>query len=186
MTFLLNSTGYVLRVSPCVLIFNTQQSSPCLLLLVRLSVSFSCSRLIQIKLSFMFLSHSPSVVTQTHTHTNTTNIQHACIRLSIVFQLSTSTAFLFAKWLSYHMRVCELCLHVRLSYLQWGERAKATKSICSNVRNLVLTQITGEEREGGGTHYCDANVTSHANVLELSDKWSWENTSAEVKAKGQD
>lgn len=90
--------------------------------------------------------------THTRAHTNTTNIQRACIRHSTAFQLSTATGttLLFAKWLSNHLRVSELCLHVRLLYLQWGERAKATESICSNVRNLVLTQITGEERDGGG------------------------------------
>lgn len=62
----------------CVLSLNTQQGSPCLPLLVCVSVSFSCSRLIQIKLSFMFLAHSPSethihsvICTRTITHTQT-------------------------------------------------------------------------------------------------------------------
>lgn len=41
-----------------------------------------------------------------------------------------------------------MCVGVYL-YLQWGKWAKATESICSNVGNLVLTQITGDEGKKG-------------------------------------
>lgn len=61
-----DSTVWLNRLQLLSVIFNAQQSSPCLLRLVCLSVSFSCSRLIQIKLSFMFLSRSPSALTENY------------------------------------------------------------------------------------------------------------------------
>lgn len=64
-----DSTVWLNRLQLLSVIFNAQQSSPCLLRPVCLSVSFSCSRLIQIKLSFMFLSRSTSALTENYRQT---------------------------------------------------------------------------------------------------------------------
>lgn len=64
-----DSSVWLNRLQLLSVIFNAQQSSPCLLCLVCLSVSFSCSRLIQIKLSFMFLSRSPLALTENYRQT---------------------------------------------------------------------------------------------------------------------
>lgn len=78
---------------------------------------------------------------------NTRHVHMRCVAL----QLSTATeaAMSFVKGLESQLPPSLwMCVCVYL-YLQWGEWAKATESICSNVGNLVLTQITGDKRKRG-------------------------------------
>lgn len=162
MTFLLDSTGYVLRVSPCVLIFNTQQSSPCLLLLVRLSVSFSCSRLIQIKLSFMFLSHSPSVVTQTHTHTQIQQTYSAHASATVLSSTCQHRQGQHFYLLNDFPIICVcvgcVCMHVCHTYSEVSER-RPLKASAAMSEIWFLLKSLGRRERGGGTLRCECHIT---------------------------
>lgn len=108
--------------------------------------------------SCCYLTHPQWLYTNTQTHMQIHDARYVHTYHTIVVQLSTSTAatLSFVKclesqllyvWMCVYVWIpVFVCLHVHLSYLQWGEWAKATESICSNVRNLVLTQITGDKR----------------------------------------
>lgn len=171
-------------------LFNTQQSSPCLLLLVCLSVSFSCSRLIQIKLSFMFLSHSPSVLTQTptqiqrqtySTYAHATVLWASCQhrQRQHFYLLNVWKRNYFPVWICSCVQTCVCvlaCTFVILT-VRWVSEGH-WKHLQQCQKSGSYSNHWGKERRGGGSCY--------VNLLELSDKWSWENTSAGVKARGQE
>lgn len=96
--------------------------------------------------------HIPSWM-HTHAHTHESlSLTHAQYKsCCVLFNLPTSNRnTFFISWMSEiekPLSVCLdscACLHIFMQYLQRGEWTKTTKSIRGDVRNLVLTQVTGE------------------------------------------
>lgn len=140
-------------------IFNAQQSSPCLLCLVCLSVSFSCSRLIQIKLSFMFLSRSPSPPTENYRHmckAKSKHTRHVHTRHGVVLQLSTSTeaTLSFVKGLESQL-LPSLCMCVFVctcrTYSEVSERRPLKASAAMSEIWFLLKSLGTRERGELGT-----------------------------------
>lgn len=83
----------------------------------------------------------------------------------------------FSVWMCVH--VC-VRLHAHVSYLQWGEWAKATESIGSNVRNLVLTQVTGEKEWESVCVWDYSNTQQWGSFLCECPRTVWKNDYAKV------
>lgn len=123
----------------------------------------------------------------THTHTQ------ACKRYSNTVRLSASTAttILFVKCLEMQLlSPVWTCLRARSgawkpvcrTYSEVSERRPLKASAAMSEIWFLLRSLGKGEKEGR-VHYLGS---CYVNVLDLSDKWSWENTSAEVKAGGQE
>lgn len=127
--------------------------------------------------------------TRTHTHTHA----QACKRYSNTVWLSASTAttILFVKCLEMQLlSPVWTCLRARSgawkpvcrTYSEVSERRPLKASAAMSEIWFLLRSLGKGEKEGW-VHYLGS---CYVNVLDLSDKWSWENTSAEVKAGGQE